>query len=82
MSLPAAHDSYGKVIMRIPGSCRDCSIDARHWLDGAIWRVTGSYVFSLSRSARWRVSAMRLDVEKEQGDRGLAEIAERRAGSA
>lgn len=56
-----------------------CSVDARHWLRGALWRPIGQYVFVLTRAERWRVRAMRLELEKELGDRGLVEAAQRRA---
>lgn len=56
-----------------------CTVDARHWLDGALWRLAGRYVFGLALWGRWRVNAMRFELEKELGDRGLVETAQRRA---
>lgn len=56
-----------------------CAVDARHWLDGALWRPRGHYSFALSKTESWRVTAMRLNVEEELGDRSLVELAQRRA---
>jgi hypothetical protein len=61
------------------GASARCSVDARHWLDGALWRPIGQYAFALEKTERWRVTAMRLEMENELGDRSLVEAAQRRA---
>lgn len=57
-------------------------VDATHWLDGATWRVIGTYAWALvKRDGRWLVTAMTLVLTGEEGDRGLvARAGERAAG--
>jgi hypothetical protein len=55
-----------------------CPVDARHWLNGEVWRPRGSYEFELVRSSRWRVSLMRLVLAEEIGRRSLTEEARAR----
>lgn len=56
------------------------SVDARHWLDGALWRPIGTYRWALERVAgRWAVTSMTLIMLEEIGDRGLVAKAAERA---
>jgi hypothetical protein len=56
------------------------SVDARHWLDGALWRPIGTYRWTLEQIAgRWAVRSMTLIMVEEIGDRGLVALATERA---
>jgi len=55
-------------------------VDARHWVDAALWRPIGAYRWTLARiDGRWKVTAMTFSMTQEIGDRGLVEIAVERA---
>ncbi|MEM9800473.1 MAG: nuclear transport factor 2 family protein [Planctomycetota bacterium] len=57
-------------------------IDARHWLNGNLWRPIGTYRWELAKSGNgWRVTAMTLTVVREIGDRALVATAQERATS-
>jgi hypothetical protein len=55
-------------------------VDARHWLDGDLWRPIGAYRWTLEQIAgRWAVTSMTLIMAEEIGDRGLVAKATERA---
>lgn len=56
-----------------------CLVDARHWLDGELWRLRGRYEFDLTRSDRWKVALLRFVLDEEIGDRRLVDRARERA---
>lgn len=60
------------------------AVTATHWLESAIWRVSGRYVFRFARiDGGWRITAMAFLLRQEDGDRGLIDQAlARMAGSA
>ncbi|MEO1038427.1 MAG: nuclear transport factor 2 family protein [Pseudomonadota bacterium] len=56
------------------------SVEADHWLDGAVWSVRGTYEFRLMRQAgEWRITAMTFILQDETGSRGLLTEAALRA---
>ena len=56
------------------------SVDARHWIDGKLWRPIGRYNWTLERrQGAWKVKTMMLVMSAEIGDRGLVAIATERA---
>ncbi|MEM9381855.1 MAG: nuclear transport factor 2 family protein [Planctomycetota bacterium] len=58
------------------------AVDARHWLDGELWRPIGTYRWELARGADgWRVASMKLELEREVGPRSLVARATERAAS-
>jgi hypothetical protein len=55
------------------------AVEARHWLDGRLWLLRGSYRWALRQGADgWRVTAMAFVLAEEQGDRGLCALAQAR----
>lgn len=57
-------------------------VDATHWLDGATWRVIGTYAWTLTkRDGRWAVTAMTFGLTGEEGDRSLVARAGERAAA-
>ncbi|MEM1447769.1 MAG: nuclear transport factor 2 family protein [Planctomycetota bacterium] len=58
------------------------SVDARHWLDGELWRPIGTYRWELTRMGDvWRVASMTLELEREVGPRSLVARAAERAAA-
>ena len=56
-------------------------VDARHWIDGDIWRTVGIYHWDLTQiDGAWRVTRMELEMVHETGDRALVTTAMERAG--
>ncbi|MFT7772234.1 nuclear transport factor 2 family protein [Roseateles sp.] len=54
-------------------------VEARHWLDGELWTLRGSYRWPLRLGAQgWRVTGMTFLLSQEQGDRGLCARAQAR----
>lgn len=55
-------------------------VDGRHWVDGALWRPIGNYLWTLRKiDGRWKVVTMTFVMTEEFGDRGLVAIATERA---
>jgi hypothetical protein len=53
--------------------------DARHWLDGEVWRIIGTYHWTLKRNAgQWAVTSLRRIVTEETGDPDLVAKARQR----
>lgn len=51
-------------------------VDGRHWLDEALWRPVGHYLWELERrNGRWMVTSMTFQMTEEFGDRTLAQRA-------
>jgi hypothetical protein len=78
----ATRHELSDIDVEVSGGCARVSahVDARHWIDGALWRPVGTYYFALeSTGNRWLVTSMKLAVNEEIGDRGLVAIAAERA---
>ena len=59
------------------------SVDVRHWLGDALWRLIGSYEWELEkRNGQWKVSRMVFKMTREIGDRGLVAAAMERVKAA
>lgn len=71
-----------EVALQRDSAIAQCTVDARHWLDGAVWQPQGRYEFELKKATTWRISLMRLVLEAEQGDRSLVARAQARATAA
>ena len=55
-------------------------VTADHWLDGNRWSISGFYDVQLAkRSGDWRITHWVFSLEREEGDRSLVDVAERRA---
>ena len=58
-----------------------CAVAARHWIGGEVWLPRGRYEFELVDEGAWRITAMRLVLTEEIGDRGLVARAQARAAA-
>lgn len=55
-------------------------VDGRHWIDAALWRPVGNYLWELERrDGRWMVTSMTFQLTEEFGDRALTQRAMERA---
>ena len=64
------------------GETTQCNVRGYHHLDGQTWVVAGWYTLTLNSSERDPLLAgITLDVSYEEGDRGLVERAQARAGA-
>jgi hypothetical protein len=64
------------------GALASADFDVRHWLDGDLWRLLGTYHWMLKRNAgQWAVTSLRRVVTEEMGNRDLvAKAMQRVAG--
>lgn len=80
----ATQHLVGPVVVqrREPEVVAHTAVRGYHHIKGATppsWLVAGSYSFALSRQgARWRISAIRLQVAYQEGDLGLPALAQQR----
>jgi hypothetical protein len=83
LGFDATWHELGQIDVLINGATAtaECDVDARHWLDGLVWRVRGRYRFRLQLMDGWRVTAMALELAEETGDRRLVERATARAAA-
>jgi hypothetical protein len=54
--------------------------DVRHWLDGDLWRILGTYHWTLKRNAgQWAITSLRRIVTEVIGDQDIVAKAKQRA---
>ncbi len=78
----ATRHRLGDVAIEVTGNeaTGTANVAGTHWLDGRSWTVTGRYDYAFRKvDGAWRISALTYLSEREEGDRGLVDLAAARA---